>query len=88
MTHDTPPMTDIQAIARGLTKAQRRIVCELDDTQFADAYRHCRQTGTRMKLYDLGLTEVRRDGPVVSWWLIRLTPLGLAVRHYLENRHD
>lgn len=81
---------EVAAIAAGLTKAQRRIVCEMpEDRHFVDAYIYCRQRRTRMALNNGGITEPQRNGAVTTWWMIRLSDLGLRVAQHLkqENSH-
>lgn len=84
--HERLDMTNPVTVMKGLTKAQRRIVCELPtDGSFADAYEYCRQRKTRMALNNAGITEPGSMGPITTYWTIRLTPLGLAVRNLWEK---
>lgn len=80
-------MTDIEAIARGLTKAQRDALVSRprphDVWGNPDQYCVISRNGTVSALYGRRMIEL--GGSNVHF---RLSDLGLAVRHYLENRHD
>ena len=80
-------MTDIAAIAKGLTKAGRRAVLALDAVRFTPWDKVWRQRRQRIKAHAMGLTEPERlhGGVITMWCNIRLTPLGLAVRQHLQE---
>lgn len=78
---------DVEAVAKRLTDSQKRIVLSMAPGEFHDAYKLCRQRRTRMKLTNSGITEPSKDGPVTSYWSIRLSERGLAVREYLEKQN-
>jgi hypothetical protein len=73
-------MDVIEKAARAamLTPVQRRILSQMHPGEFYDAYALCKQRRTRMALTNGGFTEPKRDGPVTSYWLIRITEKGLA----------
>lgn len=79
-------MEDVEAIAKGLTKAQRAVIVAMQPGEFHNSYELCRQRQTRMKLTNSGITEPHVIGPVTEYWRIRLSPLGLAVRTYLLSQ--
>lgn len=73
MTHDP----DIAAVAKGLSEAQRATV--LDGRRCVRSYKPAQ------KLVELGIWDGDGDEYAIypSW-----TPLGLAVRAYLENEGE
>jgi hypothetical protein len=96
MTIQPPPTPeDLAGLAAKLTEAQRRAICTLaesprarlsGDQIFMDYQRAgIRQRRTRQFLTNSGITEPYQRGPVVIWAMIRLTPLGLALRSHIQE---
>jgi len=79
-------MTDpqIEKLAKGLTKAQRDAVL-LRPRGYPEDHCYAHHLGTYNRLRTLGLAE-----RVSSNVVLRLTPLGLALRAHIakENGHD
>jgi hypothetical protein len=77
-------MTDIAKIAALLAKAHRDAICP-NDSGWAECHKGKAWSLnglTAARLHRMGLTETSAS-------LVRLTPLGLAVRDYLkENNHE
>jgi hypothetical protein len=72
-------------MAAELSWPLRRAILSLDGKEFADWASVLRQRNQRIKLNNLGITEPCRDGPVTSWFLIRLTQKGLALKEWLRD---
>jgi hypothetical protein len=70
-------MTDIAAIARGLTKAQRRFVLSSDPK-----WARCWNAQAVQAVKSKGL------GTPITNHIFRLTETGLAVRAYLQENGD
>ena len=81
-------MTDIAAIAAGLSKAQRELLLALDPVEYRDWTALSVNVRTRNKLATLGLAHFDDSGPVRCYFMRRLSPLGLAVRAILEAQND
>ena len=75
-------MTDIAAIARGLSPAMRDAVTSAPDPRDDEAWG---AQQTRLALVRRGICH---DGVRNGWTFSRLTPLGKAVRNYLEGQGD
>lgn len=81
-------MTDQEraaTVAKGLTKAQRRLLLALDAHEYRDWKALSVNVNTRNKLARLGLAWFDDSGPVQCYFMRRLSPLGLAVREHLRG---
>ena len=59
-----------------LTPVQLRILRQLEDGEFHNAYDLCRQIGTRMKLTNNGFTEPECNRVITWFFSIRITNKG------------
>ena len=87
-------MTDIAAIAKGLTKASERILPKLNAETFTTmsgrdargAYSLWWGRDGSKRLVEIHLTDKPDHTPTGWLWSYRLTPLGLAVRQHLQEQ--
>ena len=84
----TPPSPNVEQIARKLSKATKRAILKLSGDRFTDWNQVYRQRRQRIAGHALGLHEPKREGPVTMWCSIRLTPLGLAVRAFIQGERN
>lgn len=77
---------DAEAIAKGLSAAQKRLVLWLDGEQFKDWLANGEPTGNRRTRTAVAwLTEYQINGPVSLYFMRRLNENGLAVRAILKG---
>lgn len=73
-------------IAASLSEAQQRLVLALDGSEFRDWKALSRNVKTRDRIAALGLVNFKETGPIMLYFMRRLTPLGLEVRQILQER--